>query len=228
MGISFFLNPTSLNIKIAFASILIGLFMIFMITEKTIPKNLSNAQMEGDINIAEKLISQMNLEGNAIFLPKSDTLSEERIFIPPNRLGLIKIPNIADNNIILKGKDNVNYGLSVPPSGLKLLEKIEKNIDFENTNFKSLEEKLQIFVGMDLLKSISFKKNKNGWRLEIDKPMFCNNGQSLHMQYPCPTCSAVITAITRSFNKKIRIYYVTTHEGQKVTYYLNFIRRKTS
>lgn len=225
IGIGFLLNPTPLNIKIAFASILIGLFMIFMITEKTIPKKISNLQIEGELHTVKKIIRQLHLEGNAIFLPRSDTLTEERILIPPKKSGIVKIPNINNDDIFLKGTDGRNLGVSLPPSGLKLLKEIEKDGDFENTDIENIEEKLQTFVGMNLLKSISFKKQQSGWKLEIDKPMFCNNGQSLHMQYPCPICSAVITAITRALNEKIRIYG-TTLDGEKITYHINFIRKK--
>ena len=199
--------------------------MIFMITERSIPKNASDAQIEGHMDVVKKIIKELNLNGNAVFLPKSNNLNEERILIPPKKSGIVKIPNINNDDIFLRGADGGNLGVSLPPSGLKLLKEIEKDGDFENTDIENIEEKLQTFVGLNLLKSVSFKKHQSGWKLEIDKPMFCNNGQSLHMQYPCPICSAVITAITRALNEKIRIYG-TTFDGEKITYHINFIRKK--
>lgn len=211
--------------KIGFASIFIGLFMIFMITEKSIPKKASDAQIEGNMNVIKKIIKELNLNGNAVFLPKFDTLTEERILIPPNELGIIKIPIMNNNNVFLTGPNGENLGILIPPAGLKLLKEIENDEDFRNTDIENIEEKLQIFVGLNLLKSVSFKKQQNGWKLELDKPMFCNNGQNLEMQYPCPTCSAVLTAITRALNEKIRIYS-TTLDGEKITYNINFIRKR--
>jgi hypothetical protein len=225
IGIVFFVNPTTLNIKIGFIAIFIGTFMIFIITEKSIPKQLSDAQVEENLDTIKKILKDFNLKGNAIFLPKSDNLTEERILIPPNESGTIKIPNINNNTVFLTGEDEKNLGITVPPSGLKLLDEVEKNGDFKNIEIENIEEKLQIFVGMNLLKSLSLKKQKNGWYLELEKPLFCSNGQDLHRQYPCPTCSAIITAITRSLNQKLRIYS-TSQNGEKIKYHLNIMKKK--
>lgn len=222
--LSYLFNHTPLSMKIGFASIFIGLFMILMITEKSISKKTSDVQIEGNMNVIKKIIKELNLNGNAVFLPKSDTLTEERILIPPNETGIIKIPTIDNNNVFLKGPNEENLGISIPPAGLKLLKEIEKDGNFKNTDIENIDEKLQIFVGMNLLKSVSFKKQQNGWKLEIEKPMFCNNGQNLHMQYPGPTCSAVLTIITRALNQKIRIYDATRN-GEKITFHINVIRQ---
>ena len=227
IGAVFLVNPTSINTKIGFILILLGIFMIFMITERSIPKKISDVQVEGNMDTINKIIKELNLNGNAVFIPKSDTLTEERIFIPPNRSGIIKIPNIDDNNdnIIITGADGKNLGISIPPAGIKLLKEIEKDRTFENIRPENIEEKLQLLVGINLIKSVSFKKQQFGWSLEIEKHASSNNDHNLHSQYPCPTCSAIITMITRALNKKIRIYD-TTYNGNKITFHLNIIKRR--
>jgi len=229
IGAIFLIDPTSLNIKIGFILILLGIFMIFMITEKSIPKKISDVQVEGNMDTINRIIKELSLNGNAIFLPKSDTLTEERIFIPPNKSGTIRIPDIDDknNNIIITGADGKNLGISIPPAGIKLLKEIEKDRTFENIRPENIEEKLQLLVGINLLKSVSFKKQEFGWKLEIDKPASCSNGNSLQNQYPSPTCSAVIAMIAQAFNKKIRIYD-TTYSRDKITFHLNIIKRRAA
>ena len=97
---------------------------------------------------------------------------------------------------------------------------------FNNITIENLEEKLQLFVGINLLKSISFKIQKNGWDLEIENLTSNKNNQNFYNQYPCPTSSAAITMITRVLNKKIRIYN-TTNNGKKIIYHLNLIKKKS-
>ena len=227
IGAAFFINPVSLNIKIGFTSILIGLFMIFMITEKSLPKRMSDVLLDGNMEIIRNILTDLELRGNAIFLPKSKSGSNtsERIFIPPNETGVIRIPNNVYDTIFLTDYNGENLGLSIPPNGLKLLEEIEKNGKFENNELKNIEEKLQLFVGMNLVKSVSFRPHNKGWILEIEKSELSNNGCNLQDQYPCPICSAMITAITRELNQRIRIYG-TAHNGNKITYYLNIIKRR--
>lgn len=229
MGIVFLSNPISLNLKIGFASILIGVFMIFMITKKSIPQQISDGQLEGNINAVEKIIRDLHIDGNAVFLPKTTTLTEERILLPPNNLDIIQVPDIDNDDVFLTGGNGKNLGIAIPPSGLKLLKEIEKEADFENTKMKDMEEKLQKFVGMDITKSLALKQNKSGWILELGKPQFCPKDKNLCRQYPCPTCSAILTAITRSSdgsNHKLWIKDIK-HNGKKMTFYLHFIKQRT-
>ena len=218
IGISFLLVNTALYIKLGFASILIGLFMIFMITERSIPKNISDAQIEGNLDTIKSITKNLNLTGNALFLPKSDIRTEERIFIPLNENNK-ETPDIDDDFVFSTGTDGKSLGIAVPPSGLKLLKEIEKQMDFKNIALDEVEESLQTFVGMDLFRSVALKKVEDGWRLELEKPVFCTNDQALCNQYPCPTCSAVLTAVTRASKQKVWITD-TMHNGKKVVFHL--------
>jgi hypothetical protein len=201
-----------------------------MITQKNILKEISDDQIKGNIDVVKLIIKELHLNGNAVFLSKSDNLNEERILIPPNKLGVIKIPEIENDNVFLIGPDRKNLGISIPPSGLKILNDLEKEENFENIKMENIEEKLQKFVGMNLHKSISFKKRGNSWILELDKPTYCPNDKNLCRQYPCPHCSAVITAITRASmlsNKKLWINNIF-HNGKRIKFYLNFINLRTN
>ncbi len=200
--------------------------MIFITTEKSIPKKISDTLIEVNTDTVNKLIKELNLLGNAVFLPKSDILTEERIFIPPNKTGILKIPEIRDNDIIHTTPDGKTIGISVPPSGLKLLNEIQKDKSFKNTTIENLDEKLQLFVGMNMARSISFKKQKNGWNLEIENYIPDENNENLYNQYPNPTSSAIITMITRLLNKKIRIYNTITYNRKKIKYHLNLIKKR--
>jgi len=205
--------------------ILLGIFMIFIITEKSIPKKFSDAQLEGNTNTINNIIKELNLHGNAIFLPKSNKFPEERIFIPSNKSGVIRIPTFEDDKIIFTEPNGTNLGIAVPPSGLKLIREIEKDLAIEETKLEKLEEKLQLFVGLNLLKSVNFKKRRYGWDLEVEKLESYKDGYNNSSQYPCPICSAIITLITRALNEKIRIYD-TSYNGKKIIFHLNMIKRR--
>ncbi|HID25856.1 MAG TPA: hypothetical protein EYP23_05290 [Thermoplasmata archaeon] len=231
VGIISIINATPLTIKIGFASILIGLFMICIVTERSIPVEISDAVLRGNIDAIRRIIRDLNLNGNAIFLPETDKLSEERVFIPPNKTGVIRIPEIHADDIFLTymdGKNLKTLGVSIPPSGLILLKELERYEDFKDVNMENLDEKLQKFVETELLKSVSFKKYQNGWKLNLDKPLFCLHDENLCQQYPCPTCSAILTLISRASNSPEKRLWINqvTHNCEKVTFYLNFINRR--
>lgn len=219
LGIFFIFQSTDLYIKMGFSSILIGVFMIVMITERTIPQDISNTQIQGQADAIKQLTSQLNLKGNAYFLPASEHRTQERVFIPLHQT-VKRLPHIDDELVFSTGSDGSSIGVALPPSGLDLIHEIEKDTVFSNIDSTSLEEKLQSFVGMDVLQSISWKKHKDLWELTIEKPLYCINNDTICKQYPCPTCSAVLTAISKGLQKKIHINDVELSK-KKTTFYIN-------
>jgi len=82
IGLVFLSDPTSLNLKIGFASILIGILIVFVISIKVTPEKIFDKQIKGNIEVILKIIKELNLKGNAIIIPKTENLTEERIIIP--------------------------------------------------------------------------------------------------------------------------------------------------
>ena len=73
LGIISLLYATSLSIKIGFTSILIGLFMIFLITEKSIPKKISDAQIEGNMDVIRRNHPRTEPHGKCDVSPEIST-----------------------------------------------------------------------------------------------------------------------------------------------------------
>ena len=228
IGMAFLIDPTTLNLKIGFASILIGILIVFVISLKTTPEKIFDKIIKGNIETIEKIIKELKLNGNAIIIPKTENLTEERIIIPPKNIENAKIPNIKNENVFLRGIRNKNLGIAIPPSGLQLLNEIEKEEKFKITKIEDIDKKLQIFVGMDLIKYISFKQGQEFWALELEKPNFCPKKLELCKQYPCPTCSAILIAIIRAMNNPdIRLIINDVNQnGSKTIFHLKFIKRK--
>ncbi len=202
---------------LGFSSILIGLFMIVMITEKTVPALISNAQITGYTDAVHQIIQQLNLRGKAVFLPKNGIRTEERVFIPLQDSEL-NLPQIDNDIVFATGTDGTSIGISLPPSGLSILKEVEKEVLFDETTIENLEEKLQVFVGKDVLKSISLKQKDGQWTISLEKPLYCTKNELLCNQYPCPSCSAILTAISKATHHKIHIEN-TLHQGKKTTFY---------
>ena len=219
IGLILLINPTTFFIKLAFAAILIGVFMILLVTEQSVPRKISEAQIEGNLSFIKKMTKELKLDGNAVFLPKSQILTEERVYIPVKKTTNTNIPYIDDELVFSKGIDGNIQGISVPPSGLNLLKEIQTEVSFNDSTLEDIEEKLQTFVGMNILKSITLKKEPNGYKLELEHHEPCSTEQSTCTQYPCSACSAVLTAITQAAKQKIHILE-ETKKGAKNTFHL--------
>jgi hypothetical protein len=167
IGVVFLLRLDELSLKIGFASVLIGLFMVFMITEKTLPKQISQAQLDGHLQTLKNITKELNLQGNAVFLPPSGIRSQERMFIPLSNKE-ISLPEMDDEQVFSNGLDGHSMGISVPPTGLSLLNMVQQDSDITEVTMDNVEEHLQSFVGLNLLKSVTLKQKKDRWSLEIE------------------------------------------------------------
>jgi hypothetical protein len=219
---TFFLSPASpdpLHIKLAFSALLIGAFMMLLITEQTIPRRISNAQIEGNLVFVNKMTKDLKLAGKAVFLPKSAILSEERIYISVDSKPRDYVPYVDDAMVLNLREDGEVLGISVPPCGLTLLKKIQAETSFDGIGLENVEEKLQTFVGLNILRSVTLKKEQNGWKLELERPEACTTEQPTCSQYPCSACSAVLTAITQAAGEKIWVQD-TSRVGAKTIFYL--------
>ncbi len=222
LGIAFITLESALYLKIGLGCILLGLFSIIMISEKTIPERIGNTQIQGPSNAIIQLITQLNLKGNAVFLPQNSIRTEERVFIPLKNNDKPYLSDINDEIVFTTGSNNTSLGIALPPSGLPLLHEIEKETIFENTTLDQLEEKLQTFVARDIVKSISLKEKNKKLQLQLEKPLYCTNDARFCNQYPCPTCSAALTSISKATGKKIRIIK-TKHEDKKTIFHIDFL-----
>lgn len=222
IGLVLLMDQSALFLKLGLGCILIGLFSIVMISEKTIPEHLGKAQIKGPLTAMMQIITQLNLKGNAIFLPQNSVRSEERIFIPLRTTETMVLPDIDDELVFTTGSNNTSLGIALSPSGLALLQEIEKETRFDHTNLDELEEKLQTFVGMDLVQSISLKEKNNDIQVQIKKPLYCSDDTCFCNQYPCPTCSAALTAISKATEQKLRIIK-TDHKKKQTLFHLTIM-----
>lgn len=221
VGVIFlFLNDDTL-LKIGCSLILIGLFIVIMITEKTVPAFLSNAQIKGYSEAVYQIVQQLNLKGNAIILPRTNTRSEERVFIPLQNSNL-SLPQLDNEMVFATGTGRTSMGVSLPPSGLVIFGEVEKETSFENTHIENLEEKLQVFVGMEILQTLSLKQRDELWSLTVQKPLFCPKNETFCKQYPCPSCSAVLTAISKATRQKIVLKDVV-HDAKTTSFYFTLM-----
>lgn len=219
IGLLLLLFRNALLLKFSFALIVISVLMILLITEESVPRKISSAQVEGSLAFVNRMVKELKLAGNAVFLPKSRLLSEERVFIPAQKTTEAVLPFIDDEVVISTGADGEKRGISVPPSGLPLLKKVETEASFDRIGLENVEEQLQTFVGMNILKSVTLKKVQTGWKLELERPEPCRTQQPTCDQYPCATCSAVLTAITQASQERIWVLN-TARVGSKTIFHL--------
>ena len=72
----------TIYLNIGFGAIFIGIFAIMVITERTIPKKLNDAELLSSMELLYSLTDNLDLKGNGVYLPVGGGLTKERVFIP--------------------------------------------------------------------------------------------------------------------------------------------------
>jgi hypothetical protein len=171
------------------------------------------------------LINSLGLNGNGIYIPVSENLSKERIFIPVYEEESYELPVIDDETVFITGTSGSSLGFVFIPPGLGLMELYERemNIKFNDVNVEELAQHLQIMNhGLNLVKDLSIKKiNDSRINLIITKAIdyyVCENNvndmDNLCIKTGCPICSSILCAITRSIDSKVKIEQVDIKDGR--------------
>ena len=226
--------------KIGFGAVFIGAFTFLVITEKTTPKKLNDAQMISNMELIHSITNSLNLKGNGVYIPSGNKLSKERVFLTTQDKENYDVPTFDDDmvfvtvqtneNLTQDGKPISSLNAVIIPPGLELLETYEKElgIQVKNIDINELKQYLQIMIfGLDLIKDLSIEvEGENFIRVKIKHSTYkdiCNkvteNMGKLYKQTGCPICSSILCAATRALGKKVRIHQVDI-EDSEITYLL--------
>lgn len=209
-------HDDSIYLNIGFGAVFIGIFAIFVITEKTVPKKINNAQLLSNMEFLHSLTNNLDLNGNGLYIPAGGNLTKERVFIPLQDEEKYNLPPLDNNSVFITGTSGSSLGVVLVPPGLGLLDLYEREfgINIEDIEIDELGQNLQMIThGLDLVKDLSIKsEDKAHIRLKITPSKnndicegIVKNREKMCKQAGCPICSSILCAITRSLGKKIRI-----------------------
>lgn len=226
--------------KIGFGAVFIGAFTFLIITEKTTPKKLNDAQMISNMELIHSIANSLNLKGNGVYIPSGTQLSKERVFIPILEKEKNNIPALDGNMVFITVKtaeDLTPHNKTIPaqnvvliPPGLELLEAYEKEmgIKIEDIDIDELKRYLQVMIyGLDLINDLSIEREgekfikvkiKHSAYKDICDKVTKDMG-NVYKQTGCPICSSILCAVTRALGKKVRIHRVDI-EDREINYLL--------
>jgi hypothetical protein len=212
---------TDLYIKIGFCAIFIGLFALFVITEKMVSQDVLNAYVLTNVAHTNAILKNLNLDASAIYLPSNPSLNnEERVFIPLHATKL-RIPKIDRNKVFLTGADGTSMGVALIPSCIKLLEACEKETDIviSTLNIDAIDTTLTFLWNTVGIKNLSvrrtgkiiyvnFTHSTNYELCETIRRTYSNTCT----QFCCPICSAIVCSIVRCLKKPVAIEHIDVAE----------------
>ncbi|MGB2581717.1 MAG: hypothetical protein WBD03_04515, partial [Thermoplasmata archaeon] len=210
----------------AAGTIFIGLFMSFILAEKKIASVVPESQMTAAAKGARDILSGLSLAGNAVYLPAKHGLTREKIFVPATN-GSMSPPTVLSDDLTLSpGKDGSTPGLLIEPTGMRLLNDLESQLELKvaNTDTEFVEGGLQILKhGLSVMRDFHFKERDGKTILRVEYSGFSEPCRLIRKEWPdtcrqmsCVGCSCLLTALARATGKIVKIDEVDNKEDTVV------------
>ena len=204
-------------INLAFGALFVGIFAIFVMTERTLPSDIAQRQMLSEVRMTNELVANLNLEGSAAYVPAKYALTREKVMIPASDSSL-SLPIMTDDLVFSLGADRATLGIFLTPPGLDLLDGFERDLAVSNKEIglEAFEGNMQVVkLGFGLVKDFKIKERGGEIILRLEHSMFKESCDTIRALMPnvcrqagCPICSAFLTGIARSTGKVTKILRV--------------------
>lgn len=210
-----FENQRDTLLMTAIGILFLGMFVLFVLKEKSTPLSVSEAQMISTAKMTNEIISGLSLTGNASYLPAHHGLTKEKLFIPAPRNSMIPPVALSDDLTISPGKDGSTPGMLVRPPGASLIDYVEKELDttFDGIGFEPVESMLQILKhGLGMMRDFHLKERDGKIVMRVEYNDLLDACRTIKKENPdtcrqiaCVGCSCLLTAMARATGKIVRI-----------------------
>jgi len=218
-------------LNLAFGASFLGVFALFVMTERTLPADIAQRQMMSQARLLNELVTNLNLKGSAAYIPAKFALTHEKLLIPSSDNSLA-LPIMTDDLVFSLGADKATLGVFLTPPGLDLLDGFERDMAVSNKDagLEAFEGNMQIAkLGLGLVKDYKIKERGGETILRLEHSAFVDSCRSIRALMPdvcrqagCPICSAFLTGIARSTGKIVKVKRVE-NDTDRMLFHLELI-----
>ncbi|MGM0405541.1 MAG: hypothetical protein ACQEQM_05305 [Thermoplasmatota archaeon] len=217
-------------VNIAFGSLFIGIITIVILHFKTVEKSTAESMLKSSVLPLNDLLTDLDLEGNGVYIPPGKNLSSSRTYIPAGDFR--GLPNIYDEMTIITGGAG-RTGISLKPLGAPILNeaKVRMESELDGVGIEGAREGMGILThGLSLAKSFSFREEDGLFKLRITHDGYDNYCEELRgydkklcTRTGCPICSAYLTCASEGLKTPLRVV-----EFEKDGKHIKFILEEVS
>ena len=218
-------------LNLAFGALFLGVFAIFIMTERTLPADIAQRQMMSQVRLANELVTNLNLKGSAAYIPAKFALTKEKVLIPAKDNSL-SLPIMTDDLVFSLGADRATLGIFLTPPGLDLLDGFERDLEVSNKDagVEAFEGNMQIAkLGLGLVRDFKVKERDGETILRIEHSAFADSCRTVRAIMPdvcrqaaCPICSAFLTGIARATGKIAKVKSVE-NDTDRIQFHLELV-----
>jgi hypothetical protein len=200
---------------ISIGTLFMGGFAIALLVEPSLPTGISHDEMVSNARMSSQVLAALSLAGNSVYVPAKHGLTSEREFIPATLQPTMPPLAVTDDLVLSPGKDGTAPGILLEPLGLKLLDRVERELGtkLDGTGLEATEGSLQILKhGFGIMKDFHFKERDGKWVLRVEYSGLLDACRNVRKQMPdtcrqmeCIGCSCLLTAAARATGQSVSV-----------------------
>lgn len=222
--VAFFVAPDPLRWQLLGAGAFVGLFLIVVLGPAPLPSQQVGLARSSFENL-DRLVRSLRLEGAGVYVAAGaqPTLAQDRVFVAAKAAEPDGIPGLdAATSLYTSGLP----GLALDPPGRALLDEHEQLVGQKASaaSLGELDVLMGSFLASDrLVKGVTYRRRaaKVTIRFRHAKPnelcrVVRERMPRLAETVGCPTCSAMVLALSRSLHQPVRLDEVREERGEIV------------
>jgi len=188
-------------INMGLAGIFLGAIVLTIKGQEYVKRSTLSLTLRAYHESLRRIVEDLELEGNALYIPPYENLPKGGLFIPlrkdfdidPGRFGedIVFLTNVGSER---------QMGLLLRSPGLELLEKFEEHLEGEITSVGEVESaSSSVLKALNLAKGVYIEESEEGFEIYVEPQdiAFCRRNISSCNQLACPICSSILLALAK-------------------------------
>ncbi|WP_175060102.1 hypothetical protein [Thermococcus sp. 2319x1] len=210
-------NQSQINLGLA------GLFLSFVVftfkSKEYVKREALDNLILPYVNLLKKMVDDLGLEGNALYIPPYENMPQGGTFIPLHRDFDLDPGRMNEDTVFLTNVANERQmGLLIKPTGAELVKKFEEHFEgpLDGAGYNTVESVASsVLRALDLARGVHINENEEGFRIVV-KPTnteICRASRDGCKQVACPVCSSILLALAKGTNEVIESesFAITQH-----------------
>ncbi|WP_324735261.1 hypothetical protein VFC49_08915 [Thermococcus sp. SY098] len=203
------LDASQSKVNLGLAGIFLGVIVLTFKSHEYVKRDALDSLMLPYVKMLQKIVSDLGLEGKALYIPPYENLEEGGVFIPLHEEFDLDLGRLDGETVFLTNVSSERQmGLSIRPLGLDLLRKYEEHLEYylENSNYKEVESASSaVLRSLGLANTVYIEEENNRFRIivsPINKDI-CRMNIDYCDQVACPICSSILLGLAKASNEVI-------------------------
>ncbi|USS41076.1 hypothetical protein NF865_02340 [Thermococcus aggregans] len=197
------INSNQSLVNLGFAGLFLGFVVLTFKSKEYVKREALDNLILPYIETLRRMVRDLGLEGNALYIPPYENMPEGGTFIPLHKDFDLDLGRMDEETVFLTNVANERQmGLLIRPTGADLVKKFEEHFEstLDGSGSSAVESVASsVLRALDLARGVHIDESEGGFRI-IVKPTnieICRASIEDCNQTACPVCSSILLALAK-------------------------------